>query len=161
MTLRTERIGSIADVIPQLGESSGGTGPSHGIQRMITVPLGPPLLVDTITYKQAVFVAPCDGCQIKEIWATAAVAMAGGTNTLAIDNYDKSATAARNVLSTTNIDPTTITAKTGLKLTLSATASNLYMDEGDVLNFTLVCGTMTTDGEGLSLTAIIIVPEID
>jgi hypothetical protein len=45
-------------------------------------------------------------------------------------------------------------------MTLSATAANLYMDEGDVLNCTLVCGTMTTDGEGMVVTAIVVVPEI-
>ena len=86
--------------------------------------------------------------------------MAGGTDTLAVDNYDKSGTAARNVLSTTTIDPTSITALQGVQLTLSSTAANLLMDAGDVLNYTLVCGTMTTDGEGLSLTAIIVVPDL-
>lgn len=131
-----------------------------GIQRMISVPLGPPLLVDGATYKHAVFIAPCNGCRIKELWLSAGVAMAGGTDTLAVDNYDASANSARNVLSTTNIDPTGVTAKEGLQLTLTSTLTNLDMDEGDVLNATLVCGTMTTDGEGYLLQAVVWVPDL-
>ena len=153
------RLGDLADLLPQVGEGDV-PAPTHGIQRMLTVPLGAPLLVNATTYKNAIFVAPCDGCYIKELWITAAVAIAGGTNTLAVDNYDASANSARNVLSTTNIDPTTVTAKEGLQLTLSSTDTNLYMDEGDVINATLVCGTMTTPGEGYVVTAIVIVPEI-
>jgi hypothetical protein len=34
------------------------------------------------------------------------------------------------------------------------------MDEGDVLNYTLVAGTQTTAGQGYALTAIIIVPDL-
>ena len=34
------------------------------------------------------------------------------------------------------------------------------MDEGDVLNYTLVCGTMTTDGKGYAVTAVIVVPDV-
>ncbi len=149
---------SIGDFMPFLreGKTSGG-----GVQQIVTVPMGPPLLVDGATYKGVAFVAPCDGCQIKELWYTASVAMAGGTDTLAIDNYDKSASAARNVLSTSNIDPTGVTALKGTQLTLSSTAANLLMDEGDVLNFTLVCGTMTTDGQGYALSAVVIVPDVN
>jgi len=157
-----DKLQSLSTIIPGVGETDGGTGKaSVGIQRIVSVPLGPPLLVDGTTYKQAVFVAPCDGCYIKEIWISAAVAIAGGTNTLAVDNYDASANSARNVLSTTNMNPTTVTAKEGKKLTLTSTLSDRIMDEGDVLNATLVCGTMTTDGEGYVMTAIIVCPEID
>lgn len=144
-------------VIPTIREGVGGMG----VQQVVQVHMGPPLLVDGTTYKQCVFIAPCNGCYIKELKAVAAVAIAGGTSTLAIDNYDKSATTARNLLSTTNIDPTTITAKMGFELTLTTTEANKWMDEGDTINFTLVCGTMTTDGEGLMLQAIVIVPEVD
>jgi len=160
MSTDSGRLRSVAEVIPGLREGSGTAGAELGIQRIVSVPLGAPLLVDGTTYKGAAFVAPCGGCYIKELWLSAAVAIAGGTNTLAIDNYDASANSARNVLSTTNVDPTGVTAKEGTKLTLSTTKSNLYMDEGDVLNYTLTCGTMTTDGEGYVLTAIIVVPEI-
>lgn len=154
------RLRSIADQLPGLREGYGPAGATHGIQRMVSVPIGPPTLVDGATYQHTIFIAPCDGCYIKEIWLTAAVAIAGGTNTLAVDNYDASANSARNVLSTTNMDPTTVTAKEGLKLTLTSTESDLYMDEGDVLNCTLTCGTMTTDGQGYMLQAIIVVPEV-
>lgn len=146
---------------PAAREKGPGTGkPSEAVPHVFTVPVGPALLVDGVTYKQVAFVAPCDGCYLKELWLTAAVAMAGGTNTFAVDNYDKSATTARNALSTTNIDPTTVTAKQGLQLTLTTTLANLVMDEGDVLNFTLVCGTMTTDGEGYALTTVVHVPDL-
>lgn len=148
---------TIGDYNPVLKEGSFVGG---GIQQVVTVPLGPNLLVDAKTYKGVVFVAPCDGCIIKELHVTASVAMAGGTDTLAVDNYDKSGTTARNVLSTTNIDPTSITALQGTQLTLSSTAANLLMDAGDVLNYTLVCGTMTTDGEGYALTAVVVVPDL-
>ena len=160
MGMRGDRLLGLADVVPGLEEGSGPTGALVGIQRMVCVALGAPLLVDSATYKHALFVAPCDGCYIKEIWVSAGVAIAGGTSTLAFDNYDASADSARNVLSATNWDPTGVTTLEGSKMTLSATEANLYMDEGDVLNAVLVCGTMTTDGEGHVVTAIIVVPEI-
>lgn len=154
-------IASLGDLLPNLREGSGSTGRSlAGVQMHVSVPLGAPLLVDGATYKHALFVAPVDGCYILEGWVANAVAIAGGTNTLAFDNYDASANSARNVLSTTNIDPTAITANEGLKLTLSTTEANRLMDEGDVLNATLVCGTMSTDGQGFTAHFVIIVPDI-
>jgi len=94
-----------------------------------------------------------------EVWLSGAVSIGSGTNTLAVDNYDASANTARNVQSAATIDPDTITAKEGLKLTLSATLASLRMDEGDVLNATLVCGTQTTAGQGYVLTALILMPQ--
>lgn len=148
---------TVGDFNPALKEGSKVGG---GIQQMVTVPMGPPLLVNGTTYNGVAFVAPCDGCLIKELHVSAAVAMAGGTDTLAVDNYDKSGSAARNALSTTNIDPTSIVAKKGTQLTLTSTEANLLMDAGDVLNFTLVCGTMTTAGQGYAITAVVIVPDL-
>ena len=159
--VKLERLIAFGQIQPGISEGQGSRGPTHGIQRTIAVPLGPPLLVDSATYKVAGFVAPCDRWFIKELWLTGAVSIGSGTNTFAVDNYDVSATAARNVLSTTNIDPDTITALTGLKLTLTATLTDRYMDEGDVLNVVLVCGTQTTAGEGYVLTAVLVGPEID
>lgn len=148
---------SIGDFNPVLKEGNPAGG---GVQRISMQPLGPALVVNGATYKTVQFIAPCNGCLLKELWTSSVVAIAGGTDTLAISNYDKSATTALNVLSTANIDPTTITALTGLQLTLSATLSNLIMDEGDVLNATLVCGTMSTAGEGLSLQVVVFVPDL-
>lgn len=152
-------IGDLGSVLPVVREGDGPSGQRLGVQRQFAVPIGPPLLVDGTTYNHTLFVAPCNGCYVKEIWLAGAVSIAGGTNTLAIDNYDASANAARNVLSTSTITPT-VTAKEGTKLTLTSTVTNLMMDEGDVLNCTLVCGTMTTDGKGYSLTFVVVVPEI-
>jgi hypothetical protein len=161
MTMKGDRLMGLADVIPGLEEGSGPGGALLGIQRMVSVPIGAPLLIDGATYKHALFVAPCDGCYVKEIWVSAAVAIGAGTNTLAFDNYDASGNAARNVLEATNWDPTGVTALEGSEMTLqSTTPTNLDMDEGDVLNCTLVCGTMTTDGEGYVVTAIVVVPEV-
>jgi len=160
--VKSDRLLSLGDFLPNLKAKSGSTGfPAIGLQHIVTVPMGPPLLVDGATYKGIVFIAPTDGCYIKELHVGAAVKMAGGTNTLAFDNYDASANAARNALSTTNIDPAAVPAVAleGDKLTLTATNINRYMDQGDVLNFTLVCGTMTTDGQGFAVTAVIVVPE--
>lgn len=161
--INSDRLLSLGDAMPNLREGSGQTGiASMGVQQNVTVPLGPPLLVDGATYNGIVFVAPCDGCFIKKLMVSAAVKMAGGTNTLAFDNYDASANAARNVLSTANINPVNVpaAAKEGDELTLTTTVADLYMDKGDVLNFALVCGTMTTDGQGYAVTATIIVPDV-
>lgn len=148
---------SLGDLMPRLKE---GSAQGDGIQQVFTVAMGPPLLVDGVTYRQVAFVAPCNGCRIKEIHCSSVVKIASGTNTLAIDNYDASITTARNVLSTTNFDPDTIPALTELKLTLTTTLADLEMDEGDVLNFTMVCGTQTTAGQGLAMTITIIVPDL-
>jgi hypothetical protein len=162
MSMHGDRLDSLAYQFPGLREGASGVGRATvGIQRMFHVPVGPNLLVDGVTYKRTLFIAPCDGCYIKEIWGSSSVAINGGTNTIAIDNYDKSASAARNVLSATNLNPATyFPALTGIALTLTATPANLWMDEGDCLNSTLVCGTMTTDGQGQGLTIVVVVPEI-
>jgi len=159
MPLNTYKIQSAVGANFPVAREGYGTAATQGVPVMIHVPLGAPLLVDGVTYKGTIFVSPCDGAYIKEAWLTAAVAISGGTSTFALDNYDASANAARNVLSATNIDPTTVTAKEGLQLTFSSTETRKYMDEGDVLNFTLVCGTMTTDGEGYGITVVIYVPD--
>jgi hypothetical protein len=159
--IKTDPVATLSDVIPGLRAGSGAVGAKLGVEHHLTFPLGPPLLVDGVTYKQILWIAPCNGCFIKQGYVSAAVAMAGGTDTLAFDNYDASANTARNVLSATNIDPSSgITAKEGLALTLSTTLANRQMDAGDCLNATLVCGTMTTDGEGYAACFTIIVPEV-
>jgi len=155
----TEKVPSLAKVIPGLEVGSGPAGGAlQGQQVIVSVPMGPPLLVDGATYKVGVFVAPVNGCFIKDAWLAAPVKIAQGTNTFALDNYDKSATTARNVQSATNFDPDTVTALHGLQLTLSTTLANRQMDKGDVLNATLVCGTMSTAGQGYILTVVINVP---
>jgi len=162
MGMHGDRLDSIAYLFPGLREKSTGIGrASVGIQRIFHVPVGPNLLVDGATYKGTAFVALCDGCFVKEIWGTSATAIAGGTNTFAVDNYDASATTARNLLSATNVSPITyFPALTGIIIPLTATIANRNMDEGDCINFTLVCGTMTTDGQGLGLTIVVVTPEI-
>lgn len=152
---------SIGRDFPNIGEKSGPTGrPGRGWPVHFNVPVGPPLLVDSATYKHALFIAPCDGCRIKELWLTGAVKIASGTNTIAFEKYDASANAGVNALSTTNIDPDTITATEGLQLTLTTTAADLLMDEGDVLWCTLVAGTQGTAGQGYLVSGLVIVPDV-
>lgn len=151
----------LGHLIPGLEDNTNPTGVSQFGQMVVASwALGPSLLVDGVTYKRVGFIAPVDGCRIVAGWYSAAVKIGGGTNTLAFDNYDKSGNAARNVLEATNFDPDTLTtALEGDELTLqSTTTANLNMDAGDVLNSVLVCGTMTTDGEGYTATFVVWVP---
>ncbi len=159
--LSSDLVTSLGDILPGIREGSGYQGPT-GVQQTVSWPIQPPLTVDGVTYQVVGFVAPVNGCWIKEMWLSGMVAVAGGTSTIAFDNYDTSGTATRNVLSTTDIDPTAVpaTINQGEKLTLTTTLSDRTMDEGDVLSSTYVCGTQTTNGEGYAVTAIIVVPDI-
>lgn len=154
---------NFGELFPGITESSGGlNGRVYGVQQVVSWMLGRALQVDGTTYLNAAFVAPVNGCFIKELWVSAMVLIAGGTNTLAFDNYDASANAAGNILSTTNVDPVSNPAvvNEGTQLTLTTTLEDRVMDEGDVLSSTLVAGTQTTQGEGYVATAIIIVPVV-
>lgn len=160
---RSDLVLSLGDMLPNVREGDSGVGTQlAGVQQTVAWALGPPLLVDGTTYDVVAFIAPCPGCWIKEIWVSATVLIAGGTNTLAFDNYDASANAAGNVLSTTNVDPVSNPAvvNEGTLLTLTTTLEDRTMDEGDVLTSTLVAGTMTTDGQGYAATAVIVVPDV-
>lgn len=158
----TSKVPGLDAVIPGLSERSGVT--AMGKQVVVTTVLAPTItlgvLTDSTVYAAIGFIAPVNGCYILSMWLSGTIAIAGGTNTLAVDNYDASGNAARNVLSATNIDPTGVTALEGLELTLSTTAANRMMDEGDVLNYTLTCGSMSTDGKGYAVTAVIVVPDV-
>ena len=152
----------LTSVLPGFREQTSGI-PKVAVQKIVSAPLVTKTAAST-TYKVGVFVAPCDGWWIKEAWIAAVVAPDYATSTFALDNYDKSAAAARNELSTTNldIDGSALVAKKGTQLTLTATDADRYMDEGDVLNATVALGaTEATAGEGLVLTVILLGPEID
>ncbi len=161
--IKPDRLLSLGDFVPAIRSQSNSTGIAvAGVQQMLTVPVGPPLLVNGATYKGVIYVAPVDGAFIKALWLSCIVKATVGADTLAIDNYDKSASAARNALSTTNIDFNAVPAAavTGDKLTLTATLANRFMDAGDALNYTMVCGTMTAAGQGYALSIVVIVPEV-
>lgn len=160
--METTRLPSIASVIPGLKEKSGPVGATLGIQRMVNVPLGPPTLVDGVTYSGILFIAACSGCVINQIWVSAYVAPVGGTNTLALSAHDASADSDANVLEATNWDPTGLTSLEGSEMTLQTTTkANLNLDTGDTLNYVLVCGTQTTNGEGLAAMIVVTVPELE
>ena len=154
---------NFGELFPGITESSGGlNGRVYGVQQSVSWALTPPLTVDGTTYQVVAFVAPVNGCFIKNIWISGKVKAAGGTSTIAFDNFDASANAAGNVLSTTNVNALTVitTINEGVELTLNTTPENLVMDEGDVLSSTYVTGTETTNGQGYAATAIIIVPVV-
>lgn len=88
---------------------------------------------------------------IKAIGICAATRMVGGTNTLAIAK--KQGGTSVTLLSTATVDPTAVptAADTAEALTLTSTSADLVFAAGDTIKCTLVCGTMTTDGIGYSL----------
>ncbi|OHD80489.1 MAG: hypothetical protein A3J97_10710 [Spirochaetes bacterium RIFOXYC1_FULL_54_7] len=78
---------------------------------------------------------------------------ADGTSTLALTNYDISATTGDNMLSTATVDCEALTALTQSDLTLSATAADLVLANGDFLYVTLVNNSAAmTNWEGAVLT---------
>src|SRR3990167_5421755 len=119
LSANADPIQPLSSLLPGLREKPVGL-PIAGVQRVLNVPLVL-LAAASTTYKVGVFVAPSDGWYIKEALYGSMVQPDYATTTLALDNYDKSASAARNVLSTTNadIDAAAATALKGLKLTLS------------------------------------------
>ena len=158
----TAKVPSLGAFVPGLTE--GTLTRPVGKQVVTTTVLAPTItsaiLTDGATYVGIGFIAPANGCYIQSLWLSGTVAIAGGTNTFAASNYDASANSARNVLNAATIDPTVVTALEGYELTLTATITDRMMDEGDVLSYTLACGTMTTDGKGYAVTAVIVVPDV-
>lgn len=108
------------------------------------------LLVDGKTY---VCSAPMRRAgTVKAISVSAHTRMAGGTNTLAFAK--KQGGASATLISTATVDPTAFptAADTAEAATLTSTAADLTFAAGDCLKSTLVCGTMTTDGQGYAVT---------
>ena len=152
----------LTSVLPGLNERPGGV-PIMGMQRTQTTVLANKTAAST-TYKVPIFVAPCDGWWIKEIKLVEIVKADYATSTLAIENYDKSASAGVNVLSTTNqdLEAAGITAKQGFDLTLTTTDSDRFMDEGDMLWATLALGAAeVAAGEGIAVSVVMVGPVID
>lgn len=61
-----------------------------------------------------------------------------GLATLAVENYDLSATADDNLLSTATVDMEALTAQTSSDLTLTSTTADLTLADGDFIHATLV-----------------------
>lgn len=109
----------------------------------------PNTLADGTTYKR---ILPFGrAATIKRISIAANVKMVGGTNTLALAK--KQGGTSVNLLSTATVDPTAVpaAADTAENLTLTSTAADLVFAAGDCFIATLVCGTMTTDGQNYAL----------
>jgi hypothetical protein len=75
-------------------------------------------------------------------------ASAAGTITLALANYDLSATADDNLLSAATIDLEALTAKTASDLTLTATGADLVLAAGDYVYATIVSNNVDAVGGG-------------
>lgn len=145
-------------------EERPGALPKFGVQQVVPVQLVNKTAVGT-TYKVGAWIAPSDGWYVEDAYFAAVVVPVYATSTLAIDNYDKSATTARNLLSTTNQNILAAggpVLKQGLQLTLSTTLANRLLDKGDVINATVVAGSTSgsdTDGEGLVLVLVLRGPD--
>ena len=118
-------------------------------RKIISIPLKD-IVVCAATYKIFAYAAN-RSCRV---WACKfANVVAGSSNgTIAIDNRD-GVTTARNLLGAATYSISAITALTCVDLTLSSTAANLLMDEGDFINVVLVAGSAcTTANEGVGIT---------
>ncbi len=111
---------------------------------------GGDVLTDGVTY--VVSIPMRRAGTVKAIHACAHTRIAGGTNTLAAAK--KQGGTSVTLLSTATVDPTAFptAADTAEAFTLTATGADLIYAAGDCLKFTLVCGTMTTDGQGYAIT---------
>ena len=122
------------------------------VRKSVQIPLVT-LTAASTTYKVGGFIAK-RAAQIMGAKVAAVVAPDYATSTLAIDNYDLSGTAARNVLEAANYDLEGLTALQSADLTLSSsTPANLLMAEGDFINATVAIGATEADaGEGIAIT---------
>lgn len=119
-------------------------------RQTIALPVaGGGVLTDGATYVVAIPMRRAG--TIKGISLSAGTRMAGGTNTIAAAKKQGATTA--NLLSTTTVDPTAFptAADTAEAFTLTGTAASLVFAAGDTIKFTVVCGTMTTDGAGYNI----------
>lgn len=153
----------LSSLIPELVERPGRQ-PIVGEQRIVAVPLILSTDAKTAaskTYKEALFIAPCDGWYVIDAFVTAVVVPDYASVTLALENYDKSGAAGANLLSATNFDMESLTAKQGTQLTLSTTQSRRQLDEGDVIWSTLTTGASeVAAGEGITVFLVMQGPEV-
>lgn len=135
-----------ANMAAATGELTGA-GPKH----YVSVPLGATANATTYT---GVFVAHRAMTITKASVAFVAVpASTLGTATLALTNYDLSATTDDNLLSTATIDLEGLTNKTASDLTLTATSADLVLADGDYVYATIISNNADmTGGTGGVLT---------
>lgn len=110
---------------------------------------GGALLVDGTTY--ATSWAPGRAIVVTKITATSAIAIVGGTNTLKVL---KGTSSGNTMLSAATVDPTTFTAAVATNVALTSTGADLAIPAsgtGSAVYCELVCGTMSTDGKGVSI----------
>ena len=142
-------------------EERPGQQPLVGQQRVVTVPLVATTAAST-NYVTGLFIAPSDGWYVVDLFYGAQVKPDYASVTIAVENYDSSATTAKNLLSATNENYESVTAKIGKQASLSTTQANREMDEGDTLIVTVAVGaTEVTAGVGLFATLVVQGPEID
>jgi hypothetical protein len=117
-----------------------GSGPKH----YVSVPL---TTTANTTSQTGVFVAQ-RGMTITKasIAYVGKPASAAGTVTLALANYDLSATTSDNLLSAATVDLEGLTNFTASDLTLTATAADLVLADGDYIYATIVSNNVDMSG---------------
>lgn len=117
----------------------------------VVIPLnGGAIMADGITYE--IPVGMLRSGTVTAAYVSCGIRVAGGTNTLLLAKRNGGTEVT--MLSTANVDPTAVPAAafTAQALTLTGTATNLAFVAGDCIIGRIVCGTMTTDGKGYTLT---------
>lgn len=156
-TLNVPALGADADIVVTVGAQTiggaktfstpiAGASINNGTRRKVhCVPVVNGTIADGATYTVTPPVHHAG--TLTGIKATIGTAIVGGTSTLAITKNGST-----TLLSTANIDPTTIAANTATTLTLTGTGASLVFAAGDVIKIVHTAGTQTTDGvgEGLS-----------
>lgn len=149
----------LQSVLPGPEERPGGL-PRFGLQHVITVPLCASTAAST-NYVTGAFVAPSDGWYVEDMFYGAQVVPDYASSTIAVENYDASGNAAKNLLSATNESLETLTAKEGRAASLSGTLANRLLDEGDTLIVTVAIGaTEAVVGVGIFATLVLRGPEV-
>lgn len=148
----------LSDVIPGLRELPSGQ-PKIGQQFIVQVPLVA-LTAASTTYVINGFTAPSDGWYVADLFYSAQVVPNYDATTIAVENYDASGNAAANLLSATNENLETLTAKEGRQASLSTTVTNRRLDEGDTIIFTVApTANEVAAGKGIGATLVLFGPE--
>ena len=115
-----------------------------------------PITAASTTYEMTLYV----GIAGSDIFLTAGsycvqVVPNYATSTLALENYDSSATTDDNLLSTATVDLEDDTAQTAVALTLTTTAADRVISSGDQIHATVAIGaTEVAAGKGIGITLL-------
>lgn len=109
-----------------------GAGPKHYVSVPLSSTANATVVTGVFAVQRAMTVTKASICYV------AKPASAGGAVTLALTNYDASAAAEDNLLSTATVDLEGLTNFTVSDLTLTATAADLVLSGGDYIYASIV-----------------------